>query len=167
MDIIPDCIIGDLDSITKQTLSYYQKKTKIINDPDQYKTDLELAIQRAIQNDAEEIIIHCGIGKRLDHTLANLLTLSQIPSNIKGKIIAENTTVSLIQNKTTIEKKNEETISIIPLEAIEGLTYHGMKWDVTDLTTKAGWFGISNKVKEKQATLHLSKGSFLLIKIKD
>ncbi len=167
MDIIPDCIIGDLDSITKQTLSHFQEKTKIINEPDQDKTDLELAIQQAIQNDAEEIIIHCGIGQRLDHTLANLLTLSQIPSNIKGKIITENTTVSLIQNKASIDKKTEETISIIPLEPTEGLTYHGMKWDVTDLTTKAGWFGISNRVEEKQATIQLSKGSLLLIQIKD
>jgi len=128
---------------------------------------LELAIQQALKLNATQIVIHCTLGKRVDHTLANLLTLKQIPKNVKGQIITQNQTISLVQDEQTLQKKDGERVSIIPLEPLKGLNYEGLKWEVKDLNTNAGWFGISNIIVDKKATIRLQSGSLLLIQIKD
>ncbi len=69
--IIPDYIIGDLDSIQNRTLKYYQSKSKIIKFTRQNDTDVEKCLKFAISKKYFEVILLGVTGDRLDHTICN------------------------------------------------------------------------------------------------
>ena len=72
--INPDFIIGDLDSIEKSVFNHF-KYCEIIKISDQNSHDLEKAFQfsRTLKPDIIRVI--AAFGKRLDHSLANLILL--------------------------------------------------------------------------------------------
>jgi thiamine pyrophosphokinase len=169
MNLIPDYIIGDFDSIEKKTVDYFKEKgkTRLIHDNDESKTDLELALSLAETLDPEEILIFGAIGNRFDHTLANILCLMYIRPEIKAQIINEKNIIELVENEIEINGEKDDIISIIPLTDVLGLNYKGLHWSVKDKKTNFGWFGISNKLSKDKATIKLNKGKLLVIRIKE
>ena len=104
LGVTPDYIIGDFDSIHSDILNHYKQKKEvaIIEDHDQEKTDLELAINLAETLDPKEISIYGALGRRIDHTLANLYALTKIESDVKTRIIDKTNTVELIDKPETV-----------------------------------------------------------------
>ncbi len=168
LDITPDYIIGDLDSIKKSVFNYYKKlnKTKIIKDTNPDKTDLELAIKLAETFNPSKITIFGAIGNRIDHTLANIYCLDKIKPGIKAEIVDDKSTIQLAKESLEITGEKDDTISVIPLSDVNNLKYTGFKWNITNLDTKIGWFGISNKILNKKASINFSKGKILIIKFR-
>ncbi len=74
----PDLIIGDMDSVEKEQLQKLQADDVAIEffPRDKNETDLELAINHAVELKPEQIIIVAALGGRLDQTLANIALLS-------------------------------------------------------------------------------------------
>lgn len=168
MNIIPNYIIGDLDSTNIEIIQYFKKyKTKIIEDNDQNKTDMELAINLAESLKPNEIIILGAIGYRIDHTIANILCLNKINSNIKTQIINDKNIIELIDDSKDIIGEKKDILSIIPLTDICGLSYKGMKWIVSNKNIKFGWFGISNELSKRKAKISLKHGKLLLIRVRE
>lgn len=169
LEITPDYLIGDFDSVSEQLLQIYKDndKTKVIFDPDQNKTDLELAIELCHTLDPVEINIVGAIGSRMDHTLGNILCLNRINKGIKAKIINENNEIELIQDICELEGEKDDIVSIIPLNLVSGLSYTGLKWGVEDKQVDIGWLGICNKLSENKASVKLNSGKLLIIKSKD
>ncbi|XP_035221320.1 thiamin pyrophosphokinase 1-like [Stegodyphus dumicola] len=82
LNLIPDVICGDFDSVTPDVLDYYQNKgVEIVHTPDQDETDFTKAVRLAVQYIAEKklqvsaIVAVARNGERLDHILGNLNTL--------------------------------------------------------------------------------------------
>jgi len=168
LDITPDYIIGDLDSADSEVIDYFNnKKTEIINDDDQNKTDLELAIALATTLDPSEIKIFGAIGNRIDHTLANIFCLTQIKPEIKAQIIDEKNVISLVEDSIDVIGKKDDLVSVVPLTDVFGLSYNGLKWNVSNKNTRMGWFGISNRLTNSKGKINLSKGKILVIKSKE
>jgi thiamine pyrophosphokinase len=167
MNLIPDYIIGDFDSIEKKTLDFFKEmgKTKFIKNNDQSKTDFELALSLAETLEPKEIMIFGAIGNRFDHTIANILCLMQIKPDIKAQIIDEKNIIELVEKEIDINGEKEDIISIVPLTDVLGLNYKGLHWLVKDKKTNFGWFGISNKLSKNKANIKLKKGKILVIKI--
>lgn len=166
--VTPDFIIGDLDSADSSILDFYKNtKTKVIKDTNQDKTDLELALSLAESLDPHEILILGAIGDRIDHTLANILCLNKIKPGVKAQIIDDKNTVELVDKKIDIVGNKDDIVSVIPLTDVSGLSYTGLKWLVSDKHTKFGWFGISNRLTQNNATISLSEGKLLVIRVKE
>ncbi|EGG01497.1 uncharacterized protein MELLADRAFT_92108 [Melampsora larici-populina 98AG31] len=100
-DFKPDFIKGDLDSIEESVKDYYSGLgVKICLDRDQDSTDLGkcLALVQEIEREREGdelvwVLIHGGIGGRLDqtiHTLHTLLKLELEPINRNEKMTKDN-----------------------------------------------------------------------------
>ncbi len=164
---IPNYVIGDMDSIDKGLLDEYKlnKDVEVIIDKDENKTDLELAIELALTFKPTEIIIMGGIGDRLDHTLGNLICLSKFTGKIK--IENEKHEIFLVNDSIEIIGKIGETISIIPLGEVQGLTYTGLKWGVENKDVEFGWLGVCNKMVKEKATVKFKSGKLLVFKIKN
>lgn len=78
MNIVPQVIIGDLDTITPVTLEYFQNiNVEIIKLDDQESTDLDKGINHALSLGATEIIISNAVGGRADHTIYNYRILKK------------------------------------------------------------------------------------------
>ena len=78
LNLKPDLVVGDMDSTDKGCLQKLQADGVPIElfPQDKNETDLELAIQHAIEQKPQEIVIIAGLGGRLDQTLANITLLS-------------------------------------------------------------------------------------------
>ena len=75
----PHVVVGDLDSIDPALLERLATEGVAVerHPPAKDQTDLELAIERALRDGADEVILAGATGGRLDQTLANLLILAQ------------------------------------------------------------------------------------------
>jgi thiamine pyrophosphokinase len=168
LDITPNYIIGDFDSIKISVFNHFKKinKTKFIKDTDEEKTDLELAISLAETFNPSELKIFGAIGDRIDHTLANIYCLDKISKDISAEIIDDKNTIQLIKKATAIKGEKNDIVSVLPLSDVSNLNYLGFKWNIKNLDTKAGWFGISNKMLGDNASINLSDGKILIVKVR-
>ena len=108
--LIPTHIIGDMDSITNELKIKY--KDQIIYNPNQNENDLRKAVRWAEKNGAKETTILGATGKRDDHSLANIFSLLELPSQIKMTIITDFGKFSIVKNKHEFDSFSGEQVSI-------------------------------------------------------
>lgn len=72
-----DAVVGDLDSATADAIGRATAAGTVFvrHRPDKDESDLELALQHAVEAGATDITVLLGAGGRPDHQLANLLVL--------------------------------------------------------------------------------------------
>lgn len=123
-----DLALGDFDSVTPCELDKIKRYAKEIQDYPVKKdhTDTFLAVEEAFRRGFTDITIYGGVGRRLDHTIANLILLKL--GDVK--IVTENEIMYLL-DPNTYEINNTFTyISFFALEDVKGLTLHGFEFEL-------------------------------------
>lgn len=170
LEIEPDYIIGDFDSISKKILNNYNKNIIKLNKEKDY-TDTHMALKLAIEIGSNDIIIIGAIGTRIDHTLANIHILKEaMEKKISCKIVNEKNKIFLINKNTIIERdENYNYLSIIPLTTrATKITLKGFKYLLENADLSIGQsIGISNEQIEKEAQIDLKTGILIIIYSKD
>lgn len=170
--ILPDLIIGDLDSISDDTLKVSMEKNIPIEKFPVKKdsTDTELSIDYLTNKGYKDITLIGVIGSRMDHTLGNILLLNKLNDNkIKGKIIDDNNTIYLVDNELELSRQIDFYVSIIPITntginvSLKGFEYELEFRDVEFGST----FCISNKITEDKARIRVHEGKALVFLAKD
>ena len=169
MDIIPDIIIGDCDSISYKNMVYFKKhKVKFIKYPrDKNYSDTELAILWAIKNQASDITIIGATGTRIDHTLSNIFLMKIIVAKrMPCKIIDDNNEIYFVIDQIKLKGKTGDLISIIPItEKVTGITTKGLKYSLVNAEMIMGSsLGISNVFLENQVYIKIKKGILIVTK---
>ena len=134
MNIVPDYIIGDLDSVNENIIEYYKsKKVKFEKFPTKKdETDTELCIELSDKLKAKEIHLIGALGGRIDHTIANINLLYYIRKRgITPKIISEKEEIYIAMDEE-ITKINENKFYKIRMSA----NYKTGFWEVTIYTTQ-------------------------------
>jgi len=103
MNIIPDLIIGDLDSISQKVLSFYSNKTKILHIKRQNDTDIEKALKYAISLKYDEVILLGVIGNRLDHSFCNIGIALKFYDIIKVRLLSGKSILSVQKGRSIIK----------------------------------------------------------------
>ncbi|MGI6086300.1 MAG: thiamine diphosphokinase [Acetivibrionales bacterium] len=166
-------LLGDFDSVDKSELdkTKAQNKAELITFPkNKDYTDLELAVNLAIERGASEIVILGACGTRLDHTTANIHLLYKLLENdIKGYIEDEHNRIYLIKKKLTIEKQPDYKVSILPLPPVaRGVTTEGLSYALADEDLVFGiGRGISNEFCDDMATISVKEGLLLVFVSRD
>ncbi len=172
LNIIPDYILGDLDSAPKDIVEYYKKldvKFKIVSS---YKdeTDTELGINFAIELGAKTIDLYGATGTRLDHTLANIHSLMiALKNSVEAKIINENNIIQLINKQIVFKNKIGTTISLIPLSTeVKGIVTQGFKYPLNNESLSIGLSrGISNVIVDEESKVTIKSGYMIVIEAND
>lgn len=173
INVMPNYIIGDFDSVNKTTLNQYENKNIEITylKPEKDFTDTHMAIKLAIEKRAKHITIIGATGTRMDHTLANIHALNEtLQNNVPTEIINENNRIMLINKKAKLIKNtNYKYVSIIPLTTkITGVTLKGFKYNIENATINLGEsIGVSNEQIEQEALIEIKEGIAILIYSKD
>ncbi len=170
LGVAPDLIIGDLDSLKPEVLSKLTGKTKLKRFPPiKEKSDLELALDEIVRLKPEELLVLGGLGKRLDHTFANLiLMLLPVQNNIRVKLVDEFHDLYVIKDQITLEGKKGDCLSLFPLTqrvsgvVTEGLSYPLKKETLHFLSSR----GLSNEFSSTIAMVSIADGYLLVIYIK-
>ncbi len=163
--VIPNVIIGDLDSAKPETLKYFSKKKVIIKKvSDQNRNDLEKAIMFALSKKFRVINIIGLSGKRLDHTLNNLSILKKFFRKAKIRIYENGFVGEIICKSAEFECKIGDTVSLIPLPKAVSVTTKGLKYPLKNGTLEFGIReGALNETVGKNVTINLKSGELLVL----
>lgn len=172
LGIIPDLILGDFDSAKDEDLMYFKEQSVKIEsfDPHKDQTDTELAVDKAIEWQADEVVIWGGVGTRLDHSLGNVQLLYKLlQCGIAGKIVNPYNEVLLIQSNKKIKGKKGDTISLIPfIGPVKGITTKDLAYPLKEATFYYGnSLGISNVMCGEESEISVKEGILLVVKARD
>lgn len=117
INVKPDYIIGDFDSVNKEILEQYKRIPTTYLKPEKDFTDTHMALKYAIEHGTTKTTIVGAIGTRLDHSIANIHILKEaLENNVEAEIINENNKIKLVNKGTKIKKEdNYKYVSLIPL----------------------------------------------------
>lgn len=173
MNIVPDIIVGDFDSVDSDTFEYFKNlKVPFKQFPcKKDETDMELGIDAALEKGCNELIITAGIGSRMDHTMANMQLLYSLEKDgIKAKLINENNEVELISKKAEIEGKKGDIVSLIPMTPeVTGVTTKGLEYALNDGKLYFGnrIIAVSNVMLSDRAEVEIKSGLLYVMKCRD
>ncbi|NLM09719.1 MAG: thiamine diphosphokinase [Clostridiaceae bacterium] len=170
--IKPHILVGDFDSIDPEMKKFYQNNNvEIIKFPKQKDyTDMELALDIAVEKGGTRIIIAGATGTRLDHTLSNIQLLHKLAdAGAEGVIVNSNNYIYLITDQIELQKKEGFYLSLIPATPkVEGITTKGLAYPLKDAVMVMGTgLGISNEFTSDRAEVTIKKGRLYAIVSRD
>jgi thiamine pyrophosphokinase len=164
--IIPDYIIGDLDSITPKTKSYFKtKKVSIKHIGEQEHTDFEKCIKFALSKKYNEIIVIGYGGKRSDHLLNNFNVMKRYYRKCKIKLIDEDFELFFASKITEFSCRKGDTVSLMAMPKAEGITTHGLQFPLKNERLEFGVRdGALNKAISSKVIIEFKKGDLLVFR---
>ena len=160
--VVPDVFIGDFDSVLKEEI----RAKKIISlNPVKDKTDTQEAIDYAVSEGAKEITILGALGKRADHTIANIHLLKYAHDlGAKAEILDIDTYITLVTDELSVEKKIGCCLSLLPLTNCSGISASGVYYPLNNADMPVGNpYGISNEFTDDTAKISVKSGELLVI----
>jgi thiamine pyrophosphokinase len=172
LGLTPHILIGDLDSTPESEITRLQATgTRVLRYPvHKDQTDLELALDWAIQNEVDDIIVLAALGGRWDQTLANLL-LPTLPAfkAVRIRLVDGPQQISALRGPgaVTLTGSPGDTVSLIPVGgAAVGVTLSGLEYPLFEATIQLGsTLGISNVMTHTAATVELHEGRLICVVI--
>jgi len=171
LGVIPDVVIGDMDSLAPDLQRFFAGKgSRIIRHPQRKdETDTQLALEYALDLKPDEVWVFGALGGRLDHTLANLSLLALgAERGIPIKIIDDWCEIFLVTGRGGIEGKPGQTVSLFPFSGpVTGIDLEGFEYPLTNAAMEFGRpYGISNRLVGLSGTITVSSGQLLVIRYK-
>jgi thiamine pyrophosphokinase len=165
---LPHDVVGDLDSLPPDLRNRLQASGSRFAVFPQRKdwTDLELALQHAVDGGATEIIVLGTRGGRLDQELANLLLLGRAEwADVRIRVLDGTDSACVVRRECTISGQVGDTVSLIPLSPqVDGVSTRGLEWPLANGRLEFGsTLGISNELSEPQAAVQVSEGVLLVV----
>ena len=167
MGIVPDLIIGDLDSITTASRRFFAS-TPVIRVARQDNTDMEKALDHILSKSlAQEVLIVGATGHRLDHTLGNLVVLSHYAHRLLVIACGDGWHAFPVRTGERIHASIGTTVSLIPFSDCRGVTLRGLKYPLRNAPLRAGQIAVSNVVKQSPFTVSLRQGKMLAVVLEE
>jgi thiamine pyrophosphokinase len=165
---------GDFDSVSAKEKEHILNSEIILNEYQSEKdhTDMELALQWALEQNPEEILLFGATGGRLDHEMMNIqLLFRSITSNAEAKVVDIKNEISLkLPGEYSIQHDNNYTyISFLAFkDDVKGITLKGFKYPLQKASLQIGSsLCISNELVDKSGTYSFDSGIILMVKSRD
>jgi thiamine pyrophosphokinase len=170
MNIIPDIIVGDMDSASVEDIKKIEALgiEKYTFSAEKDFTDTELALRLALKKGARQVVLFGGLGSRPDHSLANIFLMVLFKKQgMDVKLVGGNWEMFLIDNKKQFGGKKGDILSLIPITPeVTGIRTEGLYYPLIDETISMGPArGISNVFMGDSATVTIQSGLLLAIKL--
>lgn len=160
-----DLVVGDLDSISAETLAGIEHVERHAVEKD--ATDLELALVAALRLEPERVLVLDGGGGRLDHLLGGLLLLAaEAYAGVRVDAQFGAAAVHVVRGERTLHGEPGELISLMAVHgpAIRVVT-NGLVYPLRRETVEPGSSrGISNVFAATEARIALERGVLLAVR---
>jgi thiamine pyrophosphokinase len=149
LGLLPDVLIGDLDSLSPALRSELEaRRVRFLMHPAQKdQTDFELAVLHAKEASANKVTVLAGLGRRWDHSLANLLLAAQSQfSELQITFLQGEQRLHILRGANKLAAKAGERVSLLPLGGdADGVTTSGLMYPLEHEILKRGSSrGVSN-----------------------
>jgi thiamine pyrophosphokinase len=158
LGLIPDYIIGDLDSITPGVYDYFYDRCEIIQIKRQSDTDVEKCLKYAVKKKFDDVILLGSTGDRLDHSFCNIGIVLKYFDRINIKIIHKKSILSAYTGNVTLKTIPDETISIYGIDSKTRISSTGLKFQLKNISLPFG---------KKESTSNIALRNEVALKIKD
>ncbi len=167
IDRKPVILIGDFDSVNEEIFVKYSDVKKLEFQSEKDETDTELALDYAIKN-YDEIVLLAMTGYRADHMISNLFLLKTVKdSSKKIYILDEKSKIFYGKKDNSFDVNIGDLVSIIPITDTV-LTTENLKYPLNEDTLFFGKpRGVSNVCLSNKIKITSSSGEFLIIFSRD
>ncbi len=176
----PDFLLGDFDSLDpefRDTVESFREKGEehflqlpVVKDD----TDTVAAIRLGYERGYREFVIYGGLGKRQDHTMANIQALVWLSKKgARGWLLDRETSITVIgPGLFRLPEDFKGTVSLFALdEKLTDVTIRGMKYNAEHATVTNDYpIGCSNETAEEEgacAEIMIGGGTGLVIMTKN
>src|SRR5262249_10515850 len=136
LGLMPDVVIGDLDSISANERRQVEKaRGKVIQYPhDKDQTDLEMAVRYALDQHPSSIVVVAALGYRLDHTLGNFALLSDPAlASLDVRFDDGLDEAFFCRGRSEVRGRAGDLVSLIPWGGpVAGVRTEWLKWPLRD-----------------------------------
>jgi thiamine pyrophosphokinase len=163
-DLVPDYIVGDLDSISRASSAGVDPTHIIRVDADNTGTDIQKVLRHAVDLGISEAVLLGFTGGRTDHLLWNLSVFKTFAEQIALRIVDEYCDLRLIGQRIRFRATIGQKISLCPLNGpVDGITTTGLKFALQNESLVPGLRdGISNEVVGDIVEIEVERGDLLL-----
>jgi len=159
MDIQPQLILGDFDSIDTKLLNAYEGVPRKTFSIEKDETDLELAVAYGLEKGFQRILLFAALGKRLDHSLNNLFLLGRYPKNLT--VVTEDEVLFVIEGDKVLELEKGQVISLLPLFGDAIVSTKGLKWNLDKKKLNYRFLSQSNVAISNSVSIEVNNGLIL------
>ena len=168
LDLKPALVIGDMDSADSGLLQKLHADGVPLElfPRDKNETDLELAIQHAVELNPTEIIIVAALGGRLDQTLANIALLSDVRlATFDFRLDDGVEQIFFCRDQAEVKGRSGDIVSLIPWQGeVTGIQTKNLRWSLDNETLyPEKTRGISNEMTADMANIKISSGLLLVV----
>lgn len=167
-NLTPNLIIGDLDSADPAEVEKYRAQGVPVDQypPEKDQTDLELALDAALDMSPKCIWVLGALGNRLDQSLANIFMLARDDfSGVDLRLIDGHREVFAIRSSGKITGTPGERVSLLPLHGPAiGIQTQGLLYPLKNETLYPDRTrGVSNELTASSAQVTLKSGLLICI----
>jgi thiamine pyrophosphokinase len=170
IDIAVDLVIGDMDSVDPTTLAAaVGRGSQIQRHPaNKDRTDLELAINAALDFGVRKLLIVGAHTGRLDHLLGAMGLFAATATRVEEITWIDGLTEifgCVSGHPTTINGRVGDGLSLVPASNdVSGVNTDGLRWRLLDEALPTGSTrGISNVIEATPATVSVESGTLLIV----
>ncbi len=153
----PDIVLGDLDSFKYTN----HENVHVLKLEDQDSTDLDKALNYALEQGAKTCSVLGAFGKRIDHQQKNLSSLVEFHPQFDALVFYDNYGETfMVESPYEIELPIHTVISFFPLSGlVKGFTSSGVLYPLANKVLEPGvQDGTSNTVTEKRVRVEFTSG---------
>lgn len=172
LGITPDILLGDFDSAHKEDIDYFKELgIQVAQFPaEKDMTDSELAVEKALELGADEVIFIGAVGTRFDHSMANIFLMKRLmDKKVKACIADEHNLIYMFDKTFSLPGMEGCKLSLVPVSmAVTGVTTKGLKYPLNNATMELGTsWGVSNEFVDETATVTIGEGILLVCVSRD
>lgn len=164
MGLTPDAIVGDLDSVTRETLAHFSD-VPVVRDTDLERTDTEKAIEYVLSlGPQEEITLLSASAGRLDHLLANISLLRKFSARTTLVLLDDHARSWIAARDVELDLPLGTTVSFFAVGGpAEGVTTENFRFPLTEVTMALGGRdSLSNVTIGRPARIRIGRGELLI-----
>jgi thiamine pyrophosphokinase len=185
LQLCPDIIVGDYDSVDSACLKVFQENPRIIDKqypPEKNYTDSHLAVSLALEQGVSEICMMGMTGSRLDHVLANVgLLRACVDAGVQAELVDATNRIRMVRQYLEIRREEQlgTYVSLLPYsDCVTGVTLTGFRYPLTDAEFRKEMYeninhdmgpsrGISNEITASRGCIRIKDGYLLVIESRD
>ena len=174
--VIPDWILGDFDSISKEVIDWYREQQEIPirqYKPEKDDTDTRLGMELALKLGSDKIFLLGATGGRLDHYMGNLQSLLITAMEEKEGWILDEQNAITVRRAGKICIHNEEQfgkyVSFFSMgDEVTGLSLKGFQYPLDGYTLKnSDGIAVSNQLLDDCGIIEFETGYLMMVLSKD
>ncbi|MGC6178252.1 thiamine diphosphokinase [Lacrimispora sp. 38-1] len=176
LNLEPDAVVGDFDTVEESVLSKYRNLygdiTWDIHKPEKDETDTELALYTAMNSGCTDLVLLGATGGRLDHFMGNLHLLYYcLKQGVNASIVDPKNRITVLEKGRGFEAEKMwgTYISFLPLTMeVKGITLSGFKYPLHKKDISIGTsLCISNELTGADGSIEFDSGVLICVESHD